>query len=241
MEIERGTGVALWRQIQKILEREIRDRAFGEGGKLPTEKALSDRFRVNRHTVRRALSVLEDKKLIRVEQGRGAFVRENVVNYALSRRVRFSKNLSRHGKSPGGRILRWNVQPASKEAAHWLRIRPGAEVLLLETLGEADERPVCITTHFFPHAMFPGFQDLFRITGSVTETFKRFNIRDYIRKRTRITVRNPDTREAALLDQSRNRPVLVSESVNADLRDTPLEYGISIWAGDRVQLVVEQG
>ena len=54
-QLERGAGVAVWRQIEQILTAEIAASGFGEEGRLPSEGELAKRFDVNRHTVRRAM------------------------------------------------------------------------------------------------------------------------------------------------------------------------------------------
>ena len=51
---------------------------------------LSERFGVNRHTVRRAISTLVEQGLLRVEQGRGTFVAEDVVEFVVGERTRFT-------------------------------------------------------------------------------------------------------------------------------------------------------
>ena len=73
--IDRDSGVSVWLQIEQTLAEEIRVGLWGEGARLPTEGELSARFCVNRHTVRRAVGGLADRGLVRVEQGRGIFVR----------------------------------------------------------------------------------------------------------------------------------------------------------------------
>ena len=79
----RQDGVALWRQIADRLQHEIGAGIYPPGGRLPTEAELSQQFRVNRHTVRRALEELSRGGLVRVEQGRGSFVAEDVLEYAV--------------------------------------------------------------------------------------------------------------------------------------------------------------
>ena len=61
MDLSRGSGVALWRQIASQIEEDIAARHFPPGGRLPTEQELATRFEVNRHTLRRAVAALEDK------------------------------------------------------------------------------------------------------------------------------------------------------------------------------------
>ena len=71
--VSRHEGVALWRQIATRLQHEIGTGIYPPGGRLPTEAELSQQFRVNRHTVRRAVEELSRGGLVRVEPGRGSF------------------------------------------------------------------------------------------------------------------------------------------------------------------------
>jgi GntR family phosphonate transport system transcriptional regulator len=238
MTLERGGGVALWRQIQRIIEAEIAAPATVPGERLPTEAALSARFGVNRHTVRRALQALESRGLIRVEQGRGAFVSEDVVSYDLSRRVRFSENLLAQHRIPGGEVLDCEVGPVQGRVARALRLLPGELVERLEILSRADGQGLLVCSLCFPHARFPGIGAIYRETGSVTASLARLGVRDYVRRETRITARLPVARDARLLGQSRRKPVLVVESISVDDQGQPVEYGLTRWASDRVEFVV---
>ena len=51
-----ASGVALWRQVADGIERGIADGRFAAGEKLPGEMEIAETYRVNRHTVRRALA-----------------------------------------------------------------------------------------------------------------------------------------------------------------------------------------
>ena len=42
-----------------------------------------------------------------------------------------------------------------------------------------------------------------------------------------------------MLGHQRNRPVLVSESINIDADGVPVEYGVAAYPAGRVQLVFE--
>lgn len=239
MELTRGTGVALWRQIQKIMEREIATGGFCPGDQLPTEAQLSERFDVNRHTVRRAMQALEAKGQVLVEQGRGSFVAEDVVSYDLSRRVRFSENLLRQSRRPDGEVLGSEVVPVEGRVAQMLRLLPGEPVVRMDMRSRADGKELLVSSHYFPEARFPDMAELYARFMSVTRCFAHYGLADYVRRETRITARMPSTRDAELLGQSRNRPVLVVESVNTDPGGVPVEYGLTRWASDRVEFVVK--
>src|SRR5881227_3477935 len=95
-------AVPLWRRISQTLLAEIGGEGLQPGAKLPTEAQLAARFDVNRHTVRRAIESLVRNGLVRVEQGRGSFVAEDVLGYEVSARTRFSEWIRRHNKEPSG-------------------------------------------------------------------------------------------------------------------------------------------
>lgn len=239
--IDRDSGVAVWRQIEETLAGEIRGGRWAEGARLPTEAELAQRFRVNRHTVRRAVSGLTDRGLVRVEQGRGIFVRENMLEYLVGRRTRFTENVRRMNRSPGGHAIALARARAGREVAATLGIRPGAPVVHLETVGEVDGRPVSFGEHWFPAKLFPRFEQEYRATGSgsITRLMEGHGFGDYERAVTKVTARMPDAVEAEVLQQPRTRPILYVESLNVAADGTPLQASHVRHAADRFQIVFE--
>ncbi|MBU4526641.1 MAG: phosphonate metabolism transcriptional regulator PhnF [Desulfomicrobium sp.] len=239
MELQRRSGMALWRQIQDWLEFSIKEGEMPPGSKLPTEQELAGRFGVNRHTVRRALTLLAEKELIRTEQGSGSFVREQVIDYAVGARTRFHENLLRQERKPRGELVSSGVIPATTEVARALELEKGESVIVLETLGEADGVRICLASAHFPQARFPGLDGHFRETGSVTQALRHYGVMDYRRKSTHISSRLPTAREARMLRQAKTRPVLVTESINVDPREWPIEFCETRFASERVHFIIE--
>lgn len=238
--VARRAGVTLWRQIESVLAGELSSGAIKPGQKLPTEQQLSARFRVNRHTVRRAMEELERRGLIRIEQGRGTFAADDVIDYALSPRTRFSEIIARQNREPSGRILRVAEVLADEAAAKALGVRRGRLLWRVDRLGSADGRPVSFTRHHFPHSRFPGLAEAVADGGgSITRALAACGVAEYFRRSTRIGARLPTPEEADLLEHPRNRAVLVTEAVNVDADGAPIEYGVAVYPAGRVQLSVE--
>src|ERR1700740_1946432 len=103
--VERGAGVAVWRQIEQILAAEIAASGFGAEGRLPSEGELAKRFDVNRHTVRRAMLGLAALGLVSVGEGRGPFVQPGAIDYTIGRRTRFTENLREQGHFTRSTVL----------------------------------------------------------------------------------------------------------------------------------------
>jgi len=237
--VSRTEGVALWRQIASRLQHDIGAGTYQPGARLPTEAELSLQFSVNRHTVRRALEELSRSGLVRVEQGRGSFVAEDVLEYAVAPRTRFSEWIRRHNKEPSGRVLQLLETVADRQVANGLGIRTGGRVVLLERLGYADERPVGLTSHYFPSARLRGILEALRATPRITEALRAVGIADYMRQVTRVTARLPTGEEAELLHMPRNRPVLMTENVNVDRAGQVVEFAVGCYPTPRVQIVFE--
>ncbi len=236
---ERAGGVALWRHIAATLEAEIAAGTWAPGARLPTEAQMAARFAVNRHTVRRALEEMARNGLVKVEQGRGSFVAEYVMDYAVGPRTRFSEWIRRHNKEPSGKILELSEVPAERAVAAGLGLRTGARVVRMKRLGLADGKPVSLGLHHFSATRFPGLLAALGEAGTVSAALARQGVSDYRREVTRVSARMPTPTEAELLRMPRIRPLLVTESVNVDQNGAPVEFGTACYPTPRVQIIFE--
>ncbi|WP_458096781.1 phosphonate metabolism transcriptional regulator PhnF [Roseomonas sp. WA12] len=238
--LERDGGVPLWRQIAAALEGAIAAGDHAAEDRLPSEAALSARYGVNRHTVRRALEALEQGGLIRTEQGRGSFVAGTVLDYPLHGRTRFFDTVHAQRRQPGARILRVGPIPAPGTVAEALRIARGAEVLRVQRLGLADGKPLVLGLHHMPLPRFAGAEAALRVAPSITAALAACGVADYRRAHTRISARLPTADEAHRLRQARMRPVLASEALNIDPEGRPVDFTLACYAAGRVQVLVEE-
>jgi GntR family phosphonate transport system transcriptional regulator len=229
----------IWRQIAVAMEKDIDDGVHEPGDRLPTENDLATRFSVNRHTVRRAMSFLQEMGKVRIEQGRGTFVQSDMIEYPIGERTRYTQNISGANRMPSKTLLRAETVRSDASIARNLNIRKGAPVVVLEAISEADGRPVGLATHYFPAKRFEAMIPSFVATLSITEALKTCGVSDYKRFSTRITATMPTRQQATHLRQPPTRPVLQTESINVDLDGRTIEYGISFFASDRTQLIVE--
>ena len=66
--------IRLYETIAGEIEKAILDGHFETGSRLPSEQSLADQFEVSRNVVREALKVLQERGLVKVIDGSGAFV-----------------------------------------------------------------------------------------------------------------------------------------------------------------------
>jgi GntR family phosphonate transport system transcriptional regulator len=229
MTIEWKKGEALWSQIASEVARDVENGLYPKGAKLPTEAQFAAQYKVNRHTIRRALEELSDARIIRTEHGRGSFVAEDVMDYRIGKRPRFSEWIRSYKRE----------LPEAEAAGQALQIKPDDMVVLLERLGAADDRPVALSRHIFPLSRYPGLKDALQKNPSITAALAEVGVTDYTRQWTRVCARMPDVREARLLRMARTDALLTCETLNATTSGEVVEYGATSYPAPRVQLVFE--
>lgn len=235
----RQDALPLYLQIADELRRNIEESVFNVGDQLPTELELSKRFGVHRHTLRRAVEVLRQEGLVDVERGRGTFVVAPIA-LPIGKRVRFNEALKAQALTPSWQVLRIvDIQADPKLSKH-LELELGASVILYERLGLIDNLPINISSSYFPGERFPELATYCETYRSISQMLlKEYNC-DHLRRSTRISARVARPRDARLLKMPANSPILLSESINADQAGgNVIEYGVTRFRGDRMELVME--
>ncbi|MET3853019.1 phosphonate metabolism transcriptional regulator PhnF [Rhizobium sp. OAE497] len=239
-QVQRQTGVALWRQIADRIREAITRGAYDETGMVPPETALAEQFGVNRHTVRSALAALAQEGIVRAVQGRGTLIeRRERLNFPISKRTRFTAGISGQARETRGFLLAAAEESADAEVARWLKMRVGDAVIRLETTREADKRPVSRATSWFPAARFGDIAETYRKTESITKAFALLGLQDYVRATTEITAAHADAGDIADLELTPGAILLITKAMNTDLDGVPVQYSITRFAADRVQFTIE--
>ncbi|MBV9561405.1 MAG: UTRA domain-containing protein [Bradyrhizobium sp.] len=119
-----------------------------------------------------------------------------------------------------------------------LKMRDGDIAVFLHLVGEADNVSISVAKTYLPAGRFAGFGEVYRKTMSMTAALKKFGVLDYFRGVTRCTTHMPSKADARHLGQPATVPVLLLESVDIDTSSRPIVYHETLYAGERVQLVI---
>lgn len=234
------TALPRWELIAAQLRDDILQGRVSPGERLPNELELAARFGVHRHTLRQAMQALAREGHVQVRQGRGTFVRELVLDYALQRRTRLSENLAGVGERAQRELLSHERLRAGDWAAA-LRVPMQSEVEQVHTRASVRGRPVGLSTAAFPRPRLAGIAPALARSGSVTQALRDCGVADYLRARSTVSARLPTQAEADLLARTATQPVLVVQYVNVDRGGLPVEAGVTLFAADAVQLTVTPG
>jgi GntR family transcriptional regulator len=243
--VSRASGRPAYLQIADALREQINAGRYPPGAQLPTERALQDEYRVSSRTVRVALDQLRAEGLAVSYQGRGVFVREQAVPRRLSTDIAvfdgWYQTLRRQGLKPAGRTTVTRA-PCPPDAAEWLGIEPGTEVLVRDRVMHAEGHPPeMLATSYFPLWVVerapkladPGVGGMPRW---LREAFGTFYSEDVI------TARMPTQAERERLDLPPGVPVLVIKGGEHDSdSQRPLHYIEVVAAGGRIEFAYRYG
>ncbi|MDE5466358.1 MULTISPECIES: phosphonate metabolism transcriptional regulator PhnF [unclassified Bradyrhizobium] len=213
---------SLWRIVVEAIRKDIIGGTYKPGERLPTETELAAIFGVHRNTVRRAFAVLKERDYVRIEQGRGTFVKERVVHSRLGARTRLSTTVRDMHRISERRFVGSARVRVDRDLARDLRVPQTQFARRVDTLMLIDGIAASISSSYFPLPRFEGIESLIEQTGSLTESCKRFGILDYHRFETRISAGLLSQPDSLLLALPRRQAVILMTNINVDLDSVPI-------------------
>lgn len=226
-------------QIANDLRQKIQQGVYQAGDRLPSQKALGAQLGVNRHTVRQAFELLKDEGLLRVDRGLGAFIAEAPIRYPIGARVRYNESLQAQGIDSRYELLQTQEIPADETIATHLAIAPGALALQVDLLGLADNRPLIVSTSYFPVDPLPDLLRHVQTLQSVSRLMQTVYGFDHIRQRTYVSTRPVSAQDAELLQVPFNQSILFVQAVSANQHGQIIEYTVTRFRGDGVELIFD--
>ncbi len=123
------------------LRRRIARGEFEPGQRLPTETELCRSFSTSRITVRRAMAILEDERLVRRRAGSGTFVNRVPARKITLLNCDFTGSITRDAPLLRRRLAGWSWRAAPAVIADLMGERRGDRVLFARRIDMLKRRP----------------------------------------------------------------------------------------------------
>ncbi|MFF3017513.1 GntR family transcriptional regulator [Streptomyces sp. NPDC057939] len=204
---------------------------LGEGGSLPTERDLAERYAVSRETVRQALRELLLEGRLR-RSGRGTVVAGPKLEQPLSL-ASYTEGVRRQGRRPGRNLIGLERFPCPDGLAAGIGAESGEPVWHLERVLLADDERVGLESTYIRVARAPRLDIDFQPDSSFY---------GYLRDDLGIAFGEADEkletvlatpREALLIGTPPALPMLLIHRFSRDGQGRPLERVRSLYRGDR--------
>ncbi|MER6434112.1 GntR family transcriptional regulator [Streptomyces sp900105245] len=129
-------------QVRSGLRELIDTGTYKPGDQLPNEQEMGNRFGVSRATLREAYRGLSEAGYLVQRQGSGTFVARSPNQHALDLNLSYTEMIRSAGFTPSIVVLKSYTQQANDDDVARLGLPPDEDVLVVERLRLADDRPV---------------------------------------------------------------------------------------------------
>jgi GntR family transcriptional regulator len=238
--IEFSSAIPYYYQLQKYIEEKIKTKRWKHGQKMPSEKALCDKYGVSRTVVRQALNALAAASYIDTYKGKGSFVSSPKVAWQLMQTLRgFYDDAVEKGQTVQTNVLEQKLMPAGRELAEILHLAEEENIIKLHRLRSLDGEPVQIVVSYLPEKLCPGLIDIDFSDKSLYHVLnEKYGFVIFEGVRTIESINAPHDM-AVLLGIKNNAALSLIKSVGYLSNGIPLEYYIAWHRGDRSRFVVK--
>lgn len=235
--LERGSGVALYRQIQHGLMEQIRSGKFKPSDPLPSVEEVAARYGVSLMTARQAVRSLVDLGVIYSQQGKGTFISHGKVDKNLRRVLSFTEEMRLRGATSRSRLLSLRLAVAGKEVRKSLELGAGEKIYRLHRVRIADGVPMGVECSWLPALSCPDLPDAFEPTASLYGILaERYRIQISSASEV-VEVGKASAEDARLLRIAPGSPVFLFTRTSFLESGKPAEYVKSTFRGDRYRIV----
>lgn len=224
---------------EKILEN-IEKKVYTCCNKLPSENCFASEFKVNRHTIRKALQLLKDSGLIYTQKGKGNYLANIKVPYSISDKSSYTSKIQALGYEPQTKLLSVDIIKPSSDVAKNLGINKNLNVIEIKLLRYANDLPITVSYSYFDAYRFRKIIDNINIKPfSLYALLKKcYPTLEIIKTSTVFEALNASAELNTLLSLHSFIPIISACTISKDQDGNFVEYGTSYSRADAVKIQV---
>lgn len=238
--VDKDTPVPLYFQLKKRIHEMMEAGVLTVGDRLPTENELCEQLLVSRPTVRQALNELVNEGLLTRQKGKGTFVSRPKIDGRFFQKLEsFDSEMQQKGVAPTTKVFVQKKVAAKEEVNNRLNLRPGEPLIKIERLRFANDEPMVWLSTYIPYTPYKAMlRQNFEIYSFYERMEQLFHARVH-RVVREIEAVNATQRQGEKLGIEAGKAVCLVKTVGYTQENTPVEYSVACYRGDRNKFSVE--
>ncbi|NYB73352.1 GntR family transcriptional regulator [Sedimentibacter hydroxybenzoicus DSM 7310] len=226
-------------QIRDILVEKINTGELKSDNQLPSERELSETYKISRMTARNALTQLVDSGYAYRLKGKGTFVRFPKIERDFVRLSGFSQMLKSKGIKPSNKIVKSGIVVADKKIASLLETTMGTKVYEIVRIRYGNDIALALEYSYLPVNLFDNLLQYDFENDSLYKVIEEnYNYKlKYSKQWIKIITLNKE--ESKLLNVKENTPAFLLESISYDMDEKVVESTLSLNIGDKTAFYTE--
>lgn len=205
--------------------------------KLPSERKMSEMWKVNRTTLRNAVNQLIAEGQLYKNFDKSLCISPPKFMQNLQYATGFTEAARLAGQNPSARVISVEVCDATKKVAQELKLLLGHKIMKLVRVMMLDGTPVQIDTAYLDAERFAEIEKQDYSKMSLYEVLEGKYGVSVTHGSEELSITYIDSQEAALLEMPENTPVIYQKGVVIDQNDVPVEYFKSLIRSEYVRFV----
>lgn len=231
---------AIYIRIHDEIKHQIETGVFEVGQRLPSERVMAEQFGVSRMTLRQAVTSLVEEGILTRYVGSGTFVASDRVREKMRGTTSFTEIIQNLGKTPSSKVLSYQKTKANEVECDKLQLKKGAQVIRMERIRYADELPICYEVASIPYRLIEDFakNDIANhFYDTLANAGKKIGRSEQIIS---AKIVNKEIANFLSIKQSSAILALTQISYFANSDETPFEYVLSQYVGERFEFYLER-
>ncbi len=229
---ERSSPLYLW--LASLLRDQIQAGHLDPHGSVPSERVLSERYKVSRMTARHALETLALEGYVHRSPRRGTYVAEPRLRFSVGS---YTRVMTEADRTPGTEVLAADTTVPDSVVAEVLGIPAGGRVHQLQRLRTAMGEPVAIENIQLSAERFPGLLQ-HDLTGSLWDLLRSLYGVQPVKADASVVAVALDRFEADALGVKPGSPAIVLTRTVFDAEGGVVELARDVYRGDRTEFSV---
>ncbi|REK71211.1 GntR family transcriptional regulator [Paenibacillus paeoniae] len=240
-KLNKDIPVPYYYQLKEILLEYIVEKP-DNNNQIPTEIELSEHFGISRPTVRQAINELVFEGYLTRQKGKGTFITKTKINQSFLQVLEsFNHEMVRKGLTPTTKVIGLKVMEADSSIAEMLKIAVNDQVIQLRRLRFANDEPIVYVITYLPYEKCQAIMDKDFQRESLYDLLSKecgFELLKAVRKLEAVLA---GEYESQILEIEKGTPIQFIKSVTYLADETPIEYSLAKYRGDRSQFTFELG
>ncbi len=234
--INREDHQKLYVQLCEIIKGRIEKAEWAVGFQIPTEEELRKMYGVSRVTVRAAISELVREGYLFRQQGKGTFVRKQILD-ELIMLTSFRELMLEPGLAFSTDVLAHTTMMSMGKISNLLDIQPGKHLIYIKRITVVENKPVIFQEVYIPLYICPQLLEENVVVNSLFGLFKKYKI-DITRIRNYFGTAYLSPEEAQVFGLAEGSPTLLLNQLFFS-GETPIMYTRSIKRSDSFGFAIE--
>jgi GntR family transcriptional regulator len=240
--LNKHVPIPYYYQLKEILLEYITKHHSDRERPIPTEVELSAHFGISRPTVRQAINELVVEGYLLRQKGKGTFITKPKISQSFLQVLdSFNSEMMKKGLQPSTMVLGMEVIKSDDNVAETLNIPIGSDVIQLRRLRYANGEPIVYVVTYLPYSRcYPILEKNLQVE-SLYELLRQVCGLTLLKAVRNLEAVLAGEYEAKLLDVEKGAPIQYIKSVTYLTDETPIEYSLARYRGDRSQFTFELG